>query len=116
MAFSAQGPHSQRKFGNYVDREHYVGKEAHNAGQWGGYWSADYGQNDWIGIDLGVGCAAGVCRLVINQEVDWNRPHGVTCGSDHFVVQSSINGADWNTEHECWSVRATHGQDEEYSW
>ena len=117
MASSAQGPHHQGKYGNYVDAKCYVGEEAHNAGKWGGYWSADYYKNDWMGIDLGVGCTSSACRLVIEQET--------TSQSSHYLIQSSSDGTTWNTEHECFFSDAWRTGDsrkhgvavsEEHSW
>jgi len=123
MASSAQGSHSQGKFGNYIDDQCYVGKDAHNDGNFGGYWSADYGKNDWIGIDLGVGCTSSACRLVIKQE-STIRPRYPANGhyghhSNHYLVQSSSDGTTWNTEHECFFCRAGDSKTavtEEYNW
>jgi hypothetical protein len=77
-------------------------------GIWGATWSANYGENDWYGVDLGEPGRA-VTRLAIRQ---YARQHG----SNHFEVQCSHDRVTWETVKTVHHPVSNREEELTYTW
>ena len=93
--------------GNAVDSSNYVTSSSYQGGAYPAYrgrvtgdpgFSFYYGQNDWVGVDLGSGNAAAITTLAIHQGFDPDSPYFLPPtghASNDFWVQFSDDAQTW---------------------
>ena len=98
--------------GNAVDSSNYVTSSSYQGGAYPAYrgrvtgapgFSFYYGQNDWVGVDLGSGNAAAITTLAIHQDFDQDSPffdpdsYPTGHASNDFWVQFSDDAQTWTS-------------------